>query len=210
MYTKELDVRNVRISNLESSVKALSGEKDEIFDQLQLRQAELESSQSHLESLQSQCAELQHQLREANDRIGLLNEELIEMRQEQEIQVRSPGGSSAEEVSRMLAAAETKYETRISELRRRLSIVERERDEGEADWSRKLLEKSKEVEALKNVLNRSSRSQEEEEEGLNKLKEDLQELREQNTVLQTRVSDLLSRIENMTETEVSTYSGATL
>ena len=40
-----MENKRARISDLESTVRTLSKEKDELFDQLQLRQAELESSQ---------------------------------------------------------------------------------------------------------------------------------------------------------------------
>ena len=82
--TRDLENKDSRIADLESLVRSLEGEKDEFFDQLQLRQAELESSRSRLESLEGQTTEFQYQLREANDRIALLTEELSDARREQE------------------------------------------------------------------------------------------------------------------------------
>lgn len=143
-------------------MRVLTDEKDELFDQLQMRQAELESSQTHLEALQSQGAELQHQLREASERAGLLAEELLEAQNEHALRGLGGGGGargvSDADVSRMVGAAEARYEARLGELRRTLGAVEREREEGEAEWSRKLMEKAREVERLKSVLSREARS----------------------------------------------------
>ena len=98
--------------------------------------------------MRSQNTELQFQLREANDRVALLQEEFSDVRREQDVRVQSPG-PSAEEVARLLAAAESKYEAKLGDLRRRLAEAERERDEGEAHWSKKFAERAKEVEDLK-------------------------------------------------------------
>jgi len=67
---------NAQIDRLERSIRSLSTEKDSLFDQLQMRQAEVESSQSLLEVLQSQNTELQYQVREKDSRVALLSEEL--------------------------------------------------------------------------------------------------------------------------------------
>ena len=65
-----------RISTLEASLRTLKKERDDLFEQSQLRQAELESSQSHIEALENEVSDLRHQVREANDRILSVNEEL--------------------------------------------------------------------------------------------------------------------------------------
>ncbi|OCH95795.1 hypothetical protein OBBRIDRAFT_816376 [Obba rivulosa] len=199
-YTKELDTKNSRISELESSVQRLAGDKDELFDQLQIRQAELESSQSHLESLEGQCTELQYQLREVNDRAALLTEELAEAQREQSTKVHS-AGPTPEEVTRLLSATEVKYESRISDLRHQLQVVERERDESEAEWSKKLSEKAKELEALKGTLTMSARSREQESESASTLKTEIEELKEEIRQQQTRIVDLQRQAMKVTETE---------
>ena len=193
-HVRELESKKSRISDLENTVKVLSGEKDELFDQLQLRQAELESSQSALESLQGQNTELQYQLREANDRVALLQEEFSDVRREQEVRVQSPG-PSAEEVTRLLSAAESKYETRLSDLRRRLAEAERERDEGEAHWSRKFAERAKEVEELKAAISSSQKSKEEEAEGHQALRTEIEMLQAEIRSYQKQVADLHAQLE---------------
>ncbi|KAK7694843.1 hypothetical protein QCA50_002031 [Cerrena zonata] len=199
-HSKELDGKNNRISGLERSVQNLSSEKNDLFDQLQLRQAELESSQSLLESLQGQTVEFQYQIREANDRVALLNEELADARQQQ-THLPQESMTSTEDVSRLLSAAESKYEARISELRRHVTTVERERDEAETDWSRKLAEKIKELESLRSVLDTSAKSQEKATDNSNLLKEEIQRLQDEIRKHQLIISDLQREAGRVTEVE---------
>ncbi|KAH9898037.1 hypothetical protein C8Q73DRAFT_640392 [Cubamyces lactineus] len=201
-HVRELENKKARISDLENTVRTLSREKDELFDQLQLRQAELESSQSALESMRSQNTELQFQLREANDRVALLQEEFSDVRREQDVRVQSPG-PSAEEVARLLAAAESKYEAKLSDLRRRLAEAERERDEGEAHWSKKFAERAKEVEDLKALVSLSQKSKEEESEGLHVLHAEIEALKTEIRSYQTQVSDLRDQLVKAAEVEAA-------
>ncbi|KAH9937110.1 uncharacterized protein B0H18DRAFT_867140 [Fomitopsis serialis] len=197
---KDIENRDSRITDLQSLVRSLEGEKDEFFDQLQLRQAELESSRSRLESLEGQTTEFQYQLREANERIALLTEELSDARREQETKALNIG-PSAEHISRLLSAAESKYEARISDLRSSLSTVEREREESEALWSRKLADKSRELDSLRDVLNSSARSREQESENVGALKEDIVRLKEEVRTYQLRISDTRIQAERAVESE---------
>ncbi|PCH33792.1 hypothetical protein WOLCODRAFT_64197 [Wolfiporia cocos MD-104 SS10] len=199
-HSREMESRNSRISDLENSVRTLEGEKDEFFDQLQLRQAELESSRSRLESLEGQTTEFQYQLRESNDRIALLTEELADARREQEMRTQV-AGPSAEEVTRLLSAAEVKYESRISDLRKQLAAVERERDEGEADWSRKLTEKVRELESLRGILSSSAKVREEESESANALRAETETLKGEVELYQKQILNLRAQAERVTEIE---------
>lgn len=183
-------------------MKTLSAEKDELFDQLQLRQAELESSQSALESLQGQNTELQYQLREANDRAALLQDEFSDVRREQEVRVQPPG-PSAEEVARLLAAAESKYEAKLGDLRRRLAEIERERDEVDARWSRKFAERAKEVDELTAAIRKTQKSKEEEEEGMHALQAEIEALKAEIRSYQQQVADLHNELEKAAEIEAS-------
>ena len=121
-----------------------------MFEQLQLRQAELESSQSHLDSVEARSTELQYQLREAEDRIEVLVEELAEI-QGKLTNGQSPG-SSAEELARILSETEGKYEARISDLRSKMRALEKERHEAEDEWSKNLQERSRELERLRGLV----------------------------------------------------------
>lgn len=200
MHSKEIETNKSRIADLEASLRTLSSEKDDIFDQLQMRQAELESSQSHLESLQSQTVELQYQLRESTDRIALLADELAEARKEQT--TKAPGGPPAEEVTRLLSAAEAKYEARITDLRRQLAAVERERDEGEALFSKRLSEKTKEVEHLQSLVDLSAKGREEEGETVAVLQREIDGLREASKMREQLIAELQSEASKVSEVEV--------
>lgn len=203
MHTKEIETKSSRISDLETSLQIVSREKDEIFDQLQMRQAELESSQSHLESLQSQTMELQHQLREATDRIALLTDEVAEAQKTQFTKVESSVPSA--EVTQLLSATEAKYESRIADLRRQLTAVERERDETEADLSRKITEKVKEVDQLKSIVGRSAKAREEEEETVTSLKKEIETLRDAGAAYERLIAELQTQAGKVTEVEVRCF-----
>ncbi|KAI6047574.1 hypothetical protein EDC04DRAFT_2619028 [Pisolithus marmoratus] len=168
-YSTELTAKESHISSLEKSNRSF-------FDQLQLRQAELESSQLHAELLQSQNTELQFQLRAAQERLTLLTDELDDLRGEHE------------NVSHLISSVETKYEEKISE----------ERTESEANWSKKLLLKAREADELRSYLQSSTRSREQEE--------DVVELKDEAQLQQSRLSELQSLVEQMKANEAALQS----
>ena len=96
-----------------------------------------------------------------------------------------------------------KYETKLSDLRRRLAEAERERDEGEAHWSKKFAERAKEVEDLKALVSLSQRSKEEESEGVQALHAEIEALKTEIRSYQTQVSDLRDQLVKAAEVEVS-------
>jgi len=187
---------------LESSLNNATRDKNAFFDQLQLRQAEVESAQAHLESLEHQNMELQFQLRESNDRVALLREECAELAREQENRVRDPV-NSADEIARMVSATEVKYEAKLSELKRDLAIMEKERHESEADWSRKLKEKVKNLEDLKRVLGSATKTREHDENFVTELKAQLSEAQGTVRMLQRQNSELPLLDDQIQELEVS-------
>ena len=138
---KEIATKTSRIQSLENSVRSLSSERDSLFDQLQLRQAEVESAQSHLESIQSRTAELEFQLRETTERNALFLEELADAQRELEYKSMVPATSKPDN-SRANAELEAKYESRIAELTTRLAGVEKDRNDTEAALSRTLQQKT--------------------------------------------------------------------
>ena len=200
-HSKEIAAKSAQISTLENAVNTLSSDKNAFFHQLQLRQAELESSQMHAENLQSQNTELQYQLREMNDRLGLLREELAESRREQEIK-KPDEVISAQEMACLLAAAEIKYETRIVDLRSNLSVMEKERSESEIEWSRRLREKTREMETLKLLIDSSSKVGEQNDEVLGSLKEENRRLEEEVQLRSSEIASLRSQIVQIKQAEV--------
>lgn len=151
--------------------------------------------------LQSQTTELQYQLREDNDRIALLTEELSEVRREQQSRVRGTS-SSAEDVARLLAAAESKYESKISELRRQLSAVEAERTEIETDWSRKLEEKTQDTDKWKRTYESILSSQRDQDIIVHDLRAEIERLKQDARAYRVQLSELQSQAEQLTQVEV--------
>ncbi|PBK77281.1 hypothetical protein ARMSODRAFT_992371 [Armillaria solidipes] len=192
-HTKELSMKNSHITQLQSSLGSLTEDKNSLFDELQLRQAELESSQSLLESIQGQNTELQYQLRELEDRVSFLNEELLDAQRGRADLPREPGVSS-EEVARLLVASEAKYEAKVMELQRGIAIIEKERNDTEAEWSRKLREKVKETEELKRALGATVKSKEQDEGVVNQLHQEISELRKELETQRRQVDELRSQL----------------
>ncbi|KAF8640574.1 hypothetical protein AX17_000236 [Amanita inopinata Kibby_2008] len=188
-HVKELSLKVSQVATLENSLNNVTREKNEIFDQLQMRQAEVESAHSHIESLQNQNSELQYQLRETQDRIGLLTYDLQEARREQDNRSNQPS-PSAEEVARLLSSTENKYESKVAEMRNQIRRLEKERNEGEAEWSHKLRDRIKEVDDLKKLLEVSVKSQEQAEELVKSLNAEKAELQDQNRLTQQKLLEL--------------------
>lgn len=151
--------------------------------------------------MQSQNTELQFQLRESEDRIAVLEEGLVEARRDQDSSARVPT-TSAEEVARLLSAAEAKQASKIAELKRNLAAVEKERNEGEADWSRKLREKTRENDEMKRVLQSSDKTRDENEEAFGGLKAEIERLKEEATSYQRQLSGLQTQADKVKEIEV--------
>lgn len=167
-----------------------------------MRQAELESSRTLLETLQSQSSELQYQIRESSERVTLLQEELADAQRSQVLGAQlSP--TPSDEVSRLLLGAETKFESRLAELRRQLTATERERDEIEAEWNRKLNDKVKEIDAMKRTIAKSTKLEGDEKERADTLKAEIDRLQEELRLSQVVISDLKAEAGKVADIEVS-------
>ena len=172
-----------------------------MFDQLEMRQAELESSNTHMETLQSQTTEYQYQIRELSDRVALLEGELTDA--QREANPANGTGMSAEEVARLISAAEAKYETRLAELRGQLDAIEKERNEADAEWSSKFSAKALEAEELKKVIGKSQRSEVDHEVVEEKLREEIAALKEEMRGYQRLQTEFQRQVEKIKESEVS-------
>ncbi|KAF5313957.1 hypothetical protein D9611_006862 [Ephemerocybe angulata] len=188
-HSKELAAKTSQISTLENSLNSVTRDKNVFFEQLQIKQAETESAQSHLESLQHQNTELEFQLREANDRLALIKEEYADYQREQESSAREPV-TSATDIAQMISATESKYEVKLAEMKRGVAVLEKERSESEANWSRKLKEKVRELEELKGVLGSAARSREQDINVVEQLKADLGRAREEVRILKEQLLDV--------------------
>ncbi|KAF7320403.1 Mediator of RNA polymerase II transcription subunit 5 [Mycena kentingensis (nom. inval.)] len=200
VHTKDIATMTSRVSSLETTVTSLTNDKNALFDELQLRQAKVESAQSRLESLQGQITELQYQLRESEERYALLNEDISETRREQDIRSREPS-NSVEDIAELLAANSAKYEVKLADVRKNLSVAEKERNESEAQWSRKLREKVRENEELKQALGSTARSRQVDEGVVEELKTEISRLREQVQLHQGQVSELKAQSASLADVE---------
>ncbi|KIY47015.1 hypothetical protein FISHEDRAFT_46040, partial [Fistulina hepatica ATCC 64428] len=188
-HDAEIAAQSRRITALEASVQSLSSDKALYFEQSQLRQGELESARAHLETLQREEVELQYQLREAQERIALLTENLTEAQRNYETLMREPNAAKADRV-----AVEAKYEKQLADLGRNIATLERERGESEAQWARKLREKVRALDELKESLGAASRNKEQGEEAVDEMKRQLDHLTDENQEYQKQVLDLQRRI----------------
>ncbi|KAG1870019.1 hypothetical protein F4604DRAFT_1583898 [Suillus subluteus] len=201
-HSTELTLKRSQITTLEASVNNLSRENRTSFEQLQIRQAELESSQHHVGTLQSQHTELQFQLREAQDRLTLLAEEISDLRGEQEMRPHGPGAPQ-EDVSQLISTMEAKYEARLAEIKRNLVLAEKERTESEADWSRKLCDKGRETDKLKMILQSSAKLREEKESITGVLKSEIEKLTAEVQNHQRHALELQLQVDRMNDAETS-------
>ncbi|KAJ6604727.1 hypothetical protein DFH09DRAFT_1257444 [Mycena vulgaris] len=188
-HSKDVATLTSRISFLELTLTSLTNDKNAFFDQLQLRQAELESAQSHLGLI----AEPKHR---------------TPSRREQDSRSREPT-SSAEDVARLLSAAEAKYESKLADLKKNLSVVEKERNESEAQWSRKLRDKVRENDDLKQVLGSATKSRELDEEVVVKLKDKIKHLEEEVRLREVEAAELRAQSATLEDVESSTKAQET-
>jgi chromosome segregation ATPase len=196
-----MSLKSAQIDRLESTIRSLSAEKDNLFDQLQMRQAEVESAQSLLEVLQGQNTELQYQVREKDGRIALLNEELSDSRQEQHFGPPDPS-TSPEEVAKLLAAAEARHETKSSVLKQKLASMEAERVEVETEWRRNVEAKAQEAQRWKSMVDTASQSRQDHDDRMQGLQVDVERLRLAARTRDHEVSQLRAQIERLTLDEV--------
>ena len=196
-----MSLRDAQIDRLERATQSLSAEKDNLFDQLQIRQAEVESAQSLLEVLQGQNTELQYQVREKDGRIALLSEELRDSRQEQQFGTPDPS-TSPEEVAKLLAAAEARHETKLSVLKQKLASMEAERVEVEAEWRRNVEAKVQEAQRWKSMVDTASQSRQDDGDRMQDLQVEVEKLRLAARTRDHEVFQLRAQIDRLTLDEV--------
>lgn len=204
LHAQEAKTLNDRLHSLESANLNLTGEKDALFDQLEMRQAELESANTHMETLQSQTTEYQYQIRELGDRVALLEGELTDA--QREANPANGTGMSAEEAARLISAAEAKYEARLAELRGQLETIEKERNEADAEWNSKVAAKALEVEELKKVVGKSQKSEVDHGVVEEKLRGEIVALKEEVRGYQGQQVEFQRQVERIKGSEVSPHS----
>ncbi|KAG9306903.1 hypothetical protein G9A89_002572 [Geosiphon pyriformis] len=127
---KEITAKSAQITRLESISGKLREEKDSLFDQYQIKEAEFESSQSLLENLQHRTTELTHQLKECEERAQAMEEELSDKK-------RSDKEKSKELETLKIKFMEIKSESekKISSLQKQVEDFKLARDNAEQELS---------------------------------------------------------------------------
>ncbi|KAG6381236.1 hypothetical protein JVT61DRAFT_5640 [Boletus reticuloceps] len=110
-------------------------------------------------------------------------------------------GASTEETSQLASSIEAKYEAKLSELKKTLTTTEKERTEAEANWSRKLTEKTKETEDLKRMLQSSIQLRERDEDVTAGLKAEIEKLQAEARSQHGRLHELQSHIDAFKDAE---------
>lgn len=130
-----------------------------------------------------------------------MNEELFEARREHESTPKDATASA--DTARLLATVEAKYEGKLTEMKRVLNTIEKERNESDAEWSRKLREKNKETERLNRMLGTATQSKAQEEGVAEDLKMEISRLQKLIQAGQSEISSLHAQIAQVKENEVS-------
>jgi chromosome segregation ATPase len=158
-----------QVAGLESIVQELNLSKQHQFETLEARQSEVETARSQMEAMQNSTKELEFQLRESTERCAVLEDQLsskadfrgrlgVNVRSARDTPSPSPSrqnsydATSAAEVQRLLAEAESRAEVKISDLRAKIRSLESERNDAEEEWSNKLQERARESDKLRRAI----------------------------------------------------------
>ncbi|RXK37709.1 hypothetical protein M231_05042 [Tremella mesenterica] len=222
-HAKELSSKSTRINSLETTVKELATTKQQQFELLQTRQAESESALSEKETHQSRTKELEFQLREMTERCNLLEDQLssssssllptrgralLPNGSSSSSVSPGPSGTSAVDVQRLLAEAETRAEAKVNELRARIRALEKERNDVEEEWAAKIGERVREVEKLRRVVMEkeneyadSLRSRQEKDNAILAKEEERRQVEKEVLVLETKIEEARAEVVLAAEAE---------
>lgn len=160
-HAKDISAKSTKVNGLEGIVKELSLTKSDQFEELQAKQAEMESYRSETEALQTRTKELEFQLRETTERCLMLEDSSNPGRTlgagpsspSPSLSRQNSGNSTSPvDVKRLLAEAEARSEARVSDLRFKIRSLENERNEAEEEWAVKLQERVRELEKLRRMV----------------------------------------------------------
>lgn len=184
-HTRELQLRDARINTLETSLRDLRREKDNVFEQLQSKQAEVESATSSQERVQVAYDEMQYELRESRDRVSALQEEVLSFKKARLDQTRDEGHTR-----RLLAELESSNADKIQTFEDRIRTLEKERLDIEEGMTKKLQEKLREVEKLRREIERRDAENSEETQRREERQQRIERAEKQNLALQDKVNAL--------------------
>lgn len=158
-----------QVAGLEAIVQELNVSKQQQFETLEARQSEVETARSQMEAMQNSTKELEFHLRESTERCAVLEDQLnskadprgrlgVNVRSARDTPSPSPSrqnsydATSAAEVQRLLAEAESRADVKISDLKAKIRSLENERNDAEEEWSNKLQERARESDKLRRAI----------------------------------------------------------
>lgn len=143
-YERETAARHTKISQLETRLREMSTERDNLFERIQTQQAEIETTTTRHDEIQGKAGELQHQLSDAHDRLTTLLEEVENLRQ-----VSSTQGKGEDGYRRLLSELQSQHLTQTSTLNARISQLEKERTDLEHELGDTLKQRLKDIELMR-------------------------------------------------------------
>lgn len=232
-HAKEISSRTAQVSGLEAIVKELNLSKQQQFEKLESRQSEVDNARSQMEAMQNSTKELEFQLRESTERCSLLEDQLssaststphsdargrltASARSARDTPSPSPSrqnsynSTSAGEVQRLLAEAESRAEAKMSDLRHKIRSLENERNDAEEEWANKLQERARESEKLRRAVaekdteyNDVLRTSREKEDRIGQAEERRKGLERELNALRTKVEEAKGDMSTSVDSEVS-------
>ena len=109
---------------------------------------------------------------------------------------------SATDAGRLLSEQQSKYEAKLSDLRRALNLAEKERNDVESEWSKKLKEKVRELEDMRNVIGSATTAKEKDEGVVESLQEKMKFLNEEVAKIREQERAARKQIEEMAANDV--------
>lgn len=210
-HAKELAAKNREVERLEENVRVLGREKDGLFDEVQLKNGEVESARVQLDVLQGQAEEMRFRLRESEERMGTLQEGLAEARRghtANDLYASTPG-PGAGELAALLSETTSRHEVRLAELRNRMRTIELERAEAEESWSRTLQQRAEENERLRGIITIKDREFKDaldgrraKDEVVQRLEADVERERKEKEADRRQISELAREVEDLRESLV--------
>lgn len=222
-----------QVSGLEAIVQELNVSKQQQFETLESRQSEVDTARAQMEAMQNSTKELEYQLRETTERCSLLEDQLNSAttpnarsdargrltagaRSARDTPSPSPSrqnsysASSAAEVQRLLAEAESRSEAKMADLRHKIRSLENERNDAEEEWANKLQERVRESEKLRRAIaekdteyNDVLRTSREKEHQIGEAEERRKGLERELNALRTKVEEAKGDMSTSADAEVS-------
>ncbi|KAH9813122.1 hypothetical protein DFH28DRAFT_930307 [Melampsora americana] len=143
-HERETAARNTKISQLESRLREMSTERDNLFERIQSQQAEIETATTRYDEIQGKAGELQHQLSDAHDRLTTLLEEVENLRQ-----ISSTQGKGEDGHRRLLSELQSQHLSQTTTLNARISQLEKERTDLEHELGETLKQRLKDIELMR-------------------------------------------------------------